>query len=59
VVVSNSAAPLVTALYARDDLAKRVGLRAHKVPAKRAINSNATLRGDVMEYIITNTTPAD
>jgi DNA adenine methylase len=59
VVVSNSTAPLVTALYARDDLAKRVGLRAHKVPAKRAINSNATLRGDVMEYIITNTTPAD
>jgi DNA adenine methylase len=59
VLVSNSTAPLITALYARNDAASRAGLRAHKVPAKRAINSNATLRGDVMEYIITNITPRD
>jgi DNA adenine methylase len=59
VIVSNSTAPLISSLYARNDAAKRAGLRAHKVPAKRAINSNATLRGDVMEYIITNITPAD
>jgi DNA adenine methylase len=59
VIVSNSTAPLITALYARNDAAKRAGLRAHKVPAKRAINSNATLRGDVMEYIITNISPGN
>jgi DNA adenine methylase len=59
VLVSNSTAPLITALYVRSAVAKRAGLRAHKVPAKRAINSNATLRGDVMEYIVTNITPRD
>jgi DNA adenine methylase len=59
VIVSNSTAPLITALYARNDAATRAGLRAHKVPAKRAINSNATLRGDVMEYIVTNLTAQD
>jgi DNA adenine methylase len=57
VIVSNSTAPLITSLYAHNDAAKGAGLRAHKVPAKRAINSDATLRGDVMEYIITNITP--
>jgi DNA adenine methylase len=57
VLVSNSTAPIITSLYARSAVAQRAGLRAHKVPAKRAINSNATLRGDVMEYIITNIAP--
>jgi DNA adenine methylase len=59
VILSNSTAPLITDLYARSRTAKRAGLRAYKVPAKRAINSNATRRGDVMEYIVSNITPRD
>ena len=35
------------------------GLRAIRVPARRAINSNAARRGPVDEYLITNVAPAD
>jgi DNA adenine methylase len=59
VVVSNSTAPIITKLYARSSAAQRAGLRAHRVPAKRAINSNATRRGEVLEYIVSNVTPSD
>ena len=34
--------------------ALRVGIRAHTVTARRAINSNAARRGEIMEYAITN-----
>lgn len=54
VVISNSTAPMVGELY-RDT--RRRGLRAHKVAAKRAINSDARRRGVVMEYIISNVRP--
>ena len=58
VIVSNSTAPLIRELYETNRRAQRAGLRAHKVPARRAINSKATHRGDVAEYIISNVTPA-
>jgi hypothetical protein len=45
---------LITGLYATNRTAKRAGLRAHKVSARRAINSNARRRGEIAEYIITN-----
>jgi len=54
VIVSNSAAPLIKELYASNQAARRAGLRAHKVRARRAINSNASRRGEVAEYIISN-----
>jgi DNA adenine methylase len=57
VVLSNSTAPLVADLY-DTPAARAAGIRAHRVAAKRAINSNASRRGVVEEYIITNVDPA-
>lgn len=54
VLVSNSTAPVITALYDRNPEASAAGLRAQRVPARRAVNSNASRRGPVDEYIITN-----
>ena len=54
VLLSNSTAPDITRLYARNREASAVGLRAHKVPARRAINSDPSKRGAVLEYLITN-----
>ena len=54
VLLSNSTAPDITRLYARNREASAVGLRAHKVPARRAINSDPSKRGKVLEYLITN-----
>ena len=54
VLVSNSTAPTITALYDRNAEASAAGLRALRVPARRAVNSNASRRGPVEEYIITN-----
>ena len=54
VLVSNSIAEEITALYADNDAARAVGLRALRVPARRAINSNAARRGPVHEYLISN-----
>lgn len=56
VVLSNSTAPLVRALYESRE-ARRAGLRTHRVPARRAINSKAARRGEIEEFIITNVTP--
>jgi DNA adenine methylase len=53
VMLSNSAAPLVSALYETADV-RRAGLRAYRVSARRAINSNSARRGQVDEFIITN-----
>ena len=53
VVLSNSAAPLVSTLYETRD-ARGAGLRVHRVAARRAINSNAARRGQVDELVITN-----
>lgn len=57
VVLSNSTAPLVAALYEHSTVAARAGLNAHRVPARRAINANASRRGEVMEFIVTNVRP--
>ena len=54
VLLSNSTAPDITRLYSDDPQAVAAGLRAHKVPARRAINSDAAKRGKVLEYLITN-----
>jgi DNA adenine methylase len=56
VVLSNSTAPLVSELY-RGPEARRAGLRAHRVSARRAINSKAARRGEVEEYVISNVDP--
>ena len=54
VLLSNSTAPAIADLYDGNPDAERAGLRAHIVPARRAINSNAARRGGVNEYVITN-----
>ena len=54
VLLSNSTAPDVARLYDGNADAASAGLRAHKVPARRAINSDATKRGEVLEYLVTN-----
>jgi DNA adenine methylase len=54
VLLSNSVAPDIRRLYADDVTAKSAGLRATTVPARRAINSRASRRGAVREYLITN-----
>jgi DNA adenine methylase len=54
VLVSNSVATLITSLYDRNIDARRAGLRAYRVPARRAINRNAAARGPVEEYLVSN-----
>jgi DNA adenine methylase len=54
VLLSNSVAPEIRRLYATNAEAREAGLRAHTVPARRAINSRASGRGAVREYLITN-----
>ena len=54
VLLSNSTAREVAALYDGNRDAERAGLRACTIPARRAINSNASRRGQVLEYLITN-----
>jgi hypothetical protein len=44
----------VRALYARSADARAAGLAAHTVKARRAINSRASGRGTVREYVVTN-----
>ena len=54
VLVSNSTAAEIRALYETNRDARAAGLRSIRVPARRAINSNATRRGAVEEYLISN-----
>jgi DNA adenine methylase len=54
VIVSNSTTDDITALYDTNVEASAVGLRAHRVLARRAVNSNPARRGAVEEYLITN-----
>jgi DNA adenine methylase len=53
IVLSNSTAPSVLALY-EDPVTTRVGLRCHRVRARRAINTNAAGRGHVEELVVSN-----
>jgi DNA adenine methylase len=54
VLLSNSVAAEIRRLYADHDGARAAGLQARRVRARRAINSRATARGPVFEYLITN-----
>jgi DNA adenine methylase len=54
VLLSNSATDEVKALYADNSGVRSAGLRTYLVPARRAINSRASRRGPVYEYVITN-----
>lgn len=54
VLLSNSTAPSVTALYEHDAAATGAGLRAWRVPARRAVNSKADRRGAVSELVVSN-----
>jgi DNA adenine methylase len=54
VLLSNSTADEIAALYERSAEARAAGLRTVRVPARRAINSNAARRGVVDEFLITN-----
>jgi DNA adenine methylase len=51
VLLSNSVAPEIVSLY-QSPGAQRAGLHAHRVPARRSINSRATLRGPVEELLV-------
>ena len=53
VIVSNSTAPVVRDLY-EGRQAREAGLRTYRIPARRAINSQAARRGAVDEFVITN-----
>ena len=53
VVMSNSTAPEIARLYESKEV-QASGLRCYRIPARRAINSNAKGRGVVDEYVITN-----
>jgi DNA adenine methylase len=54
VMVSNSSAPAIRALYEDDPKVAAAGLRLHRLPARRAINSRADARGPVTEFLLTN-----
>ncbi len=54
VLVSNSTAEEIGVLYEHSQDAVAAGLQAFRVPARRAINSNASRRGPVEEFLITN-----
>lgn len=57
VLLSNSTAPSVTELYENNSAAANAGLRTLRVPARRAINSNAGRRGAVAELVVSNVEP--
>lgn len=57
VLLSNSTAASVTALYEDNRDAAEAGLRTLRVPARRAINSNAARRGAVAELVVSNVEP--
>jgi DNA adenine methylase len=54
VLVSNSSAPAIEALYDGDPRVAAAGLRLHRLPARRAINSRGSARGPVTELLLTN-----
>jgi DNA adenine methylase len=59
VMVSNSSAPAMVALYEADTRAAAAGLHVFRIPARRAINSRATARGPVTEFLLTNLNPSN
>jgi DNA adenine methylase len=57
VMLSNSVAPGIVSLY-QDAHARRAGLHAWRVSARRAINAQGAKRGPVPELLVTNVVPA-
>ena len=57
VMVSNSSAPAMSALYEEDPRTAAAGLRVFRIPARRAINSRGSSRGPVTEFLLTNLNP--
>ena len=57
VMVSNSSAPAMAALYEEHPSAAAAGLRVFRIPARRAINSRGSSRGPVTEFLLTNLSP--
>lgn len=57
VLLSNSVAPDIRALYEESAEIRGAGFQASTVEARRAINSRAARRGAVLEYLITNVRP--
>jgi DNA adenine methylase len=57
VLVSNSTACEIVALYDTSADARAAGLRATRVPARRAVNSQPAGRGAVDEFLISNRRP--
>lgn len=53
VMVSNSSAPAIAELY-EDPAVGRAGLSLHRLPARRSINSRASARGPIVEFLLTN-----
>lgn len=58
VLLSNSVAPDIRTLYEDSAEVRDAGFRARTVEARRAINSRASARGAVLEYLISNVEPA-
>lgn len=56
VLLSNSVSPGISALYEHNAAVIEAGFRTRTVEARRAINSRASARGPVLEYLITNVT---
>ena len=57
VLVSNSSAAAIEALYEGAPNVAAAGLRVFRIPARRAINSRGSARGPVTELLLTNLTP--
>lgn len=58
VLLSNSVTGITRELYDADAEVQRAGLRVVTVPARRSINSRASGRGTVLEYLVSNVPPA-
>lgn len=58
VLLSNSTAPAVTRLYEKNQALAAAGVMTWRVPARRAVNSNAAGRGAVEELVVSNVRPA-
>jgi DNA adenine methylase len=57
VVLSNSVAPSVAALYENNPAVTASGLKTWRFPARRAINSRPDRRGNVEELVVSNVVP--
>jgi DNA adenine methylase len=58
VLLSNSVAPSVAALYENNAAITASGLKTWRFPARRAINSRPDRRGSVEELVVSNVAPA-